>query len=321
MEIIKTYLDNLFAGLPNTKEVSKIKADLLTNMVDKYEELKRNGKTENEAIGIVISEFGNIDELKKELGIDLTPKNGEDVPTVTEEVAVSYMDTMKKMSRYIALGVLLCILSPITLIILSGNLSQLKIAETVALFIGLVVLFLFVAPAVGIFIYAGMKIDKYQYLHKKVNIPSNVKELVESEKEKFDSKFVVALIVSIIMYIFSPTFIIGAALLKEENDAFIVWGVGLLLVIVSIATYIIVRFGLIRSSHSLLLRLGDYQYLDDQSEKLVNAIAGIYWPIVVGGYLLWSFLSSKWDITWIVFPIAGVIFAGITSIIRAVKKN
>jgi hypothetical protein len=31
--------------------------------------LKNEGKTENEAIGVVLSVFGNIDEIKKNLGL------------------------------------------------------------------------------------------------------------------------------------------------------------------------------------------------------------------------------------------------------------
>ena len=48
-------------------------------MEDKYNELKSEGKSENEAIGIVISEFGNIDELINELDINqiLIPKSEE----------------------------------------------------------------------------------------------------------------------------------------------------------------------------------------------------------------------------------------------------
>lgn len=319
METIKTYLDNLFAGLPNTKEVLKIKADLLANMVDKYEELKRNGKTENEAIGIVISEFGNIDELKKELGIDLeTAKEEEDIPTVTEAVASSYMDCIKKMGRYIALGVLLCILSPITLIILTGGTN---INDKAAVFIGLVVLFLLVASAVGLFVYAGMKIEKFQYLHKKFYMTDSAKKLVEDEKEKFENKFVIALIVSIIIYIFSAALVIGPAILSDNNDLLVIYGVGALLAVDSIASYIIVRFGVIRGSHSLLLRLGDYQYLDKKSEKVINAISGIYWPIVVIIYLAWSFISHNWKLTWIVFVIAGILFGAISSLIRETKKN
>ena len=63
MDTIKNYLDNMFSAFPKTAEISKIKENLFSNMEDKYNELKQSGKSENEAIGIVISEFGNIDEL------------------------------------------------------------------------------------------------------------------------------------------------------------------------------------------------------------------------------------------------------------------
>ena len=70
METIRNYLESMFANLPGTPEVRKAKDELWQMMEDKYTELKNEGKTENEAIGIVISEFGNLDELARDLGID-----------------------------------------------------------------------------------------------------------------------------------------------------------------------------------------------------------------------------------------------------------
>ena len=70
MEAIREYLNNLFMSLPETPEVLRAKAELLEMMEDKFEELVSEGKTEKEAIGIVISEFGNLQELAEELGID-----------------------------------------------------------------------------------------------------------------------------------------------------------------------------------------------------------------------------------------------------------
>ena len=69
METIKTYLENMFSGLPDTPEVRKARYELEQMMEDKYSELKSSGKSENEAIGIVISEFGNLDELAESLGL------------------------------------------------------------------------------------------------------------------------------------------------------------------------------------------------------------------------------------------------------------
>lgn len=69
MDTIAAYLNNMFASLPRTEQTYNLKQDLLANMEEKYHELKKEGKSENEAVGIVISEFGNIDELIEELGL------------------------------------------------------------------------------------------------------------------------------------------------------------------------------------------------------------------------------------------------------------
>ena len=55
METIRIYLENMFSRLPRTPEIIKLENDMLRTMEDKYEELKMEGKSENEAIGIVIS--------------------------------------------------------------------------------------------------------------------------------------------------------------------------------------------------------------------------------------------------------------------------
>src|SRR5690625_7274061 len=78
MDTILSYLETMFANLPRTQEVERIKQDLQLNMEEKYQELIAEGKTENEAVGTVISEFGNIDELMEELGYDLNEE--QDAP-------------------------------------------------------------------------------------------------------------------------------------------------------------------------------------------------------------------------------------------------
>ena len=75
MNIILNYLDNMFLNLPNTNEVKRAKQELASMMEDKYNELIAEGRKENEAVGIVISEFGNLDELAVELGIEQVLSN------------------------------------------------------------------------------------------------------------------------------------------------------------------------------------------------------------------------------------------------------
>ena len=59
MEAIREYLSNMFMNLPETPQVLRAKAELMEMMEDKYEELIAEGMSEKEAVGTVISEFGN----------------------------------------------------------------------------------------------------------------------------------------------------------------------------------------------------------------------------------------------------------------------
>ncbi len=69
METILSYLNNMFANLPSTPEVRRAREELQQMMEDKYHELRNNGKSDNEAVGQVIAEFGNLEELGDQLGI------------------------------------------------------------------------------------------------------------------------------------------------------------------------------------------------------------------------------------------------------------
>ena len=83
MKIIVEYLDSLFLNVPVTPETKKAKEDLLALMEDHYNELIAEGKNEHEAIGAVITEFGSIDELLDELGVQ------REIPQATSEKKIA----------------------------------------------------------------------------------------------------------------------------------------------------------------------------------------------------------------------------------------
>lgn len=70
MDAITEYVNRMFTGLPRSKAVLDMKRNILESMQEHYEDLLAQGKSRNEALGAVISQFGNIDEIKKELGIE-----------------------------------------------------------------------------------------------------------------------------------------------------------------------------------------------------------------------------------------------------------
>ena len=64
-------------------------------------------------------------------------------------------------------------------------------------------------------------------------------------------------------------------------------------------------------------------YVPEQQDRqqypnsTLAAIMSVYWPTITCLYLIWSFLSFDWWITWIVWPIAAIV----ESLIKNISKN
>ena len=155
MEKIQLFVDNMFLSLPDTPEVRQAKAHILEGMADRYEALLAQGKNQDEAFGVVIGEFGSVEELRQELG--LPSGSGESplppsLPFPWEEYEVF----RRRFPVAIACGVVLCILSMVVWM----GLAQLPWARAWRLHhIGM---FTIAAIAVGIFVYFGVREGGYQ---------------------------------------------------------------------------------------------------------------------------------------------------------------
>lgn len=312
METIKNYLDNMFAGLPKTVRVQELKNNILSNMEEKYNELKRQGKSENEAIGIVISEFGNIDELINELGIRKDdPVNSQ--PIVTKDEVEAYMAVKKTMGIQVGIGVLLCILAPALLILINNLLADGIIANHLSgdatAIPGVIILFLMVTAAVGIFIYSGMNFERYKYMEQGVQLPGSVEDELKKKYDRFIPTFYLRLILGVCFIILSPISIFVANMLGERATEY---GVVVLLFIVAVSVNFFITAGTVKESFERLLNLGDYTVTkvarNKKEDKVIGAVASIVWPLAVVVFLFCGFVYGLWHIAWIVFPITGILF-------------
>lgn len=158
MSKISVYVENSFASLPRTKEAVEMKLNIIENMEEKYAELLAQGRSENEAFGAVVSEFGSIEEIRQELGLPenpagLTPAKPELPPALAEE----YEAFRRKFAAGMTTGVTLCILAVVALLVMMNFWGEDSNVP--------VILFLCViAVAVAIFVYFGLHSEKYEKL-------------------------------------------------------------------------------------------------------------------------------------------------------------
>jgi hypothetical protein len=308
MDTIRNYLDNLFVSLQKTAKVNELKNNILSNMEDKYNELKRQGKTENEAIGIVISEFGNIDELISELGIS---KNEETLsePLVTQDEVEEYLKVKKVMGLQIGIGTFLCILAPALFILFSvmvenGVLFK-SLNSDVAYVPGLVMLFLLIATAVGIFIFSGMNFERYKFMEEGVRLPMGVAADLKKRHEAFNPTFYLCVIVGVCLCIISPVSLFLSSMISDEA---IEYGVVALLLIIAFAVFLFISSGTVRESYEKLLQIGDSAPKKKKEDKVIGAVAACVWPLAVVVFLFCGFLYNLWHIAWVIFPITGILF-------------
>ena len=59
-------------------------------------------------------------------------------------------------------------------------------------------------------------------------------------------------------------------------------------------------------------------YKRQQKEK---ALSAAYWTLAVAVYLGWSFTTGDWKNTWIVWPVAGVLYAAVLHLYRLFTKS
>lgn len=127
--------------------------------------------------------------------------------------------------------------------------------------------------------------------------------------------FIKYLSLGIIFCILSPLPLIMAALFSRK-EVLIVSMTALLLCIVAAGVYMIVRVATVKSGYQILLQEAEYEKSEKQKNEAVDAASSIYWCLVTGGYLAWSFITGDWGSTWIVWPVAGVLFVPFITVVK-----
>ncbi len=317
MDTINTYLDSIFAGLPQNETVLKAKSELQKVMEEKYRACLAEGRPENEAVGHVISEYGNIGGLIAGLKInqtDAAPKR----TMIDQEQVDAFLRDNRKAGRLVALGVFLCIAAAAVLILFNNLAADGyfgRLSGDAAGAIGLIPLLIFVAAAVGLFIYSGMLTGRYAWREKEFDLPDDVKAGLRRQLEQFMPGFTIAIIVGVALCILSPLPLFLAAVLTKFDAEY---SVVILLGLVAAAVYLFVRFGTIKDGYNRLLQLEDYTPEKKQEDKVTGTVASIVFPLAAAAYLYMGFVHQLWHPGWVIFPITGILFGIFSAVYAAV---
>lgn len=245
------------------------------------------------------------------------------VHKVTMEMANEYLQIIDWSAGKTAFATMLCILSPIVLLML-GAMSEMPdyhISENAAAGIGICVLIVLIAIAVTIFILCGMKTKKYEFMEKEdIETAYGVSGMVKEKRDAYHSMYVTQLVIGIACCICSVIPLFGT-LAVSESDFYMVSAVCMLLALVAIGTYFIVRSATKMNAMNQLLEEEDYTRQKKHENKKMSGPVTVYWLIATAIYLAWSFTTNDWDRTWIIWPVVGVLFPAFYAIVSGIRKK
>ena len=202
-----------------------------------------------------------------------------------------------------ASGVALCILSIVPVTIFS------ELSATLSDTLGTAVFLLMIAGAVGLFISAGAGKKPFSYLETEdIDTAYGVDGMLKEKQDKFFLIHTRDLIIGVMMCVLSilPINIIEPITnYRRFSDTV---GTCIMLCMIAGGVFLIVRASSTKKGFSKLLEKDNFTR-EKKSMKRQNtgSVTKSYWLIVIAGYLAYSFITSDWGMSWIVFPVAGIL--------------
>ena len=263
----------------------------------------------------------NQNDTQQQFGEDT---RNEEIPThhVSMQEAKDYIEWAKHKAPWIALGTFLCVLSPVWLLLLGGTAEYkvLPITEDMAGGMGIAILLCMVAVAVAIFIIKGTPQERFQFFETQHLIADEeVRAMILEEKQEFALLSRKCVVTGVVLSILSvvPMMLMAAF---SMPDIYYIYSLGVLLIFVAIATFFFVWSGTIAGSYRILLEEDDYSLKNKQNSGRRTQISRIYCCSVTAIFLAVSFLTNRWDVTWIIWVCAGVLCGAVSAIMSLSRR-
>ena len=244
---------------------------------------------------------------------------------VSMEEASRYLELRRAAAPKLALATFLCVISPITLILL-GGLSEYsaRITENTAAGIGLIVLIVLVAAAVGIFLSSSAQVREFAFLETEpFETEYGVSGMVRQRRQDFQPAANRLNLVGTLLCIVSvlPLFL---SLCLSGSDLVYVGTVCLLLGFVALACLAFVYAGTQTGAMEKLLEEGDYTRQRKSKSRLVGTVSVCYWLVVTAIFMFYTFGpfgNGQAKYSWFIWAIAGVLYAAVVAVLRLVGQN
>ncbi len=236
---------------------------------------------------------------------------------VSMEQASAFLKVKGDTARPVAYATFLCIISPICLFLLAAASEQpgSRLSEGLAMGVGLIVLLCLIALAVAIFLTVGSRTAEFLFLEQEIfETEYGVAGMVKERREQFKPRHTRYNVLGACLCILSLVPLFGGMMVDENNDMLMMAMFSVTLFLVGIGVIFFIRAGIPWESFDKLLQENDYTRQRKARHKVARTIGIVYWLAATAIFLAASFYSMDWEHSWIVWPIAGVLFPAVMAV-------
>lgn len=274
----------------------------------------------------VSTDFLLKDELEEETPCAAAQDDDTPLRRVSLTQASAYLALRKAAAPKIAIATALCIISPVTLILLAGmsEVQRFPISGNAAAGIGLCVMLVLLAVAVSIFLRTDADVRDYRFLEEEpFETEYGVEGMVRQRQQEYKDTHTRLVTVGVVLCVLAavPLF---AAMCIDGSDLLYVGAVGVLLVLVGIGCLFLVSAGVYSSAMERLLEEGDYARGQKKHRRVLGTVSTIYWLTATAVFLLYTYGphgNGQPRYSWIIWAVAGVLYAAVMGVVRLLLRG
>ncbi|MGO3288323.1 permease prefix domain 1-containing protein [Brachybacterium sp. AOP42-C2-15] len=329
MNVIDSYLDTLFAPYPETPRLREARTELRAMMEDKQQGLIEDGLPESQAVGQVIAEFGTLEEVAPVLGISAELGRAAAAPVVSPaaplelERARAYVEAVRRSQWMPAAGLVLFVLSAAPLLLLLAATGAQEASAGWVIGVGVTAVLVMVSLSLLLMMARNARLSDFEDIDEGgFTLTAQVRSYAQEIHREHRRSTLLATAVAITLWILSALPTLLSALLTDGESPATLYGVSGTLVIVALGLAIIARAGWSDSATSTLLQQKEEnETLEHSDSPAVRVVAALYWPVMLAAYLIWSFGSGDWGLTWVIWPVAGVLYGALSGLGVALRGD
>ncbi len=236
--------------------------------------------------------------------------------TVTPAQAGNYLSLRQAAAKRIALGVFLCVLSPVPLLLAAGTGSAALVLAA------LILLLIVVAAAVALFLTTGNRSADYEFLEQERFVAEpGVTELVRAQQRAFRPVYFRCNVIAACICVLSPIPLLLCGFLDPLHELQLMLLLALTILLGGSGATLFVWVGVPWAAMQKLLQEGDYTPENKRRSRFSETAGVLYWLLATGCYLAWSFAADAWTRSWILWPVAAVLFAALLTATRLTDRQ